>query len=103
MVVRERDQSFRLAWGDLAAVSTPSSPTDLVVVLARESAAVTVSGRERRGLPRGPRGQIPVRTEASALDATGIARVLQYFSGEGDVTQLGLDGSDALVRRVADG
>ncbi|GEL46183.1 hypothetical protein CHO01_12990 [Cellulomonas hominis] len=101
LTVRERDQSYRVGWADLAAVSVPSRPTDLVVVLASGSAAVTVSGRERRRFPRGPRGEIPIRTEASAVDAAGVARVLRHFGDGGETTTLGQAGSDELVARLA--
>ena len=103
VTVRERDQSFRMAWADMAAVSTPSGPSDLVVAVARESAAVTVSGRERRGFPRGPRGQVPVRTESLPVDAPGLARVLRHFGGDGDAFRLGSPEGAELVSRIARG
>ncbi len=103
LTVRDRDHAYHVGWQDVAAVTEPSRSTDLVVVLARDSSAVTVTGRERRSFPRGPRGEIPVRTEASALDARALARVLDRIRVEPDRGWLGTQASRETVVRIAQG
>ncbi|MET0432568.1 MAG: hypothetical protein ABW025_00260 [Cellulomonas sp.] len=103
LTVRDRDQAYRVGWQDVAAVNEPPTSTALVVVLARDSSAVTVTGRERKNFPRGPRSQIPVRAEASALDAPALARVLDRVRADPDRRWLGTQGSRETVLRLARG
>jgi len=101
LTVRDRDHGYHVGWQDVVAVTEPPRSTDLVVALARDSSAVTVTGRERRSFPRGPRGEIPVRTEASALDAPALARVLDRIRVEPDREWLGTQASRETVVRIA--
>lgn len=103
VTVRDHRQSHRMAWGDVAAVTEPGGPTGLVLLLAREPAAVIVSGRARRGLPGGRGREVLVRAEATALDAPGIARTLRHLSADADVSLLGSAAGCEMVLRIARG
>jgi hypothetical protein len=100
LLVREGGTSYRAGWDDVAGVSQSTSPTDLVVVLPRTMAALTVTGRDRGARAGAPRGDIPVTTAALAVDAYALVDVLWHYHASENRAELGTAAALATVRRI---
>lgn len=99
-VVRNGGTSYRTGWADIGGVSQSESPTDLVVVLPRSRAALTVSGRDRGARPGVVLGDIPVTTEALAVDAYALVDLIWHYQRSENRPELGTPAALETIRRI---
>lgn len=76
------------------------SRTDLVVVLPRTAAALTVTGRDRGARARVVLGDIPITTAALPVDALALVDVLWHYHVPGNRPELGTAAALQTVRRI---
>lgn len=100
LVVRNGGTSYRTGWDDIAGVSKAESPTDLVVVLPRTMSALTVTGRDRGARPGVVLGDIPVTTQALAVDAYALVDLVWHYQPSDHRSELGTPPSLDTVRRM---
>jgi hypothetical protein len=100
LLVRNGGTSYSTGWDDVAGVSKSESPTDLVVVLPRTMASLTVTGRDRGARPGVVLGDIPITTEALAVDAYALVDLIWHYQQPQNRPELGTPAALATVRWV---
>ncbi|VTR76654.1 hypothetical protein [Cellulomonas hominis] len=100
LLVREGGTSYRTGWDDVAGVSQSTSSTDLVVVLPRTMAALTVTGRDRGARAGVTLGDIPIATGALPVDAYALVDLLWHYRASENRPELGTAAAPTTVRRI---